>query len=421
MTANDTVHPGKELLYQTCGFAYAFPSTVLLLNRQIKQEASQILYGRNPFFLEVHPNYDEGSPRYLRIRARRTSDRIKALAQSSIRPLVRNFVLKITVACHWLESRNGLDLTVKSYGSSETNQSILSLLGHGPILESLTIHLRLFNAGVVDHPEMNEDPWCKSTLPAYLQGLSHRARSVKIDHEILSPDIQRFFHEDNVLQLEQLRQQLQYRPVKKTSFLDLPREYRDVIYGYLFAHRHRKSPVMVKWTPASASFPRALLQSCRQINEEAMVFLYAHIKLSILIGLSSASLVMATVPPQYRSLIRHYDIAIIEQYDGPPTYAKVHDVCKELRAGPHIKSVRIQIEVVKPPLARPGNDEDPYAFVDGFAPLADHVDRFIVGIIATTERKADSSRDEECYRRLRGVLDGPAKWSYAYRDWQFKD
>ncbi|MCJ1390659.1 hypothetical protein MMC18_003520 [Xylographa bjoerkii] len=403
-----------------CGFAYAFPSAVFVLNRQIKQEASEIIYGRNPFVIGVYPIYDERAPRTLRAKAKSTSDMIEALSQSPVRPLVKQFALKMTIACYWLESRDGMDLMVNAYGPNPANPLAISLLKHGPILESLHIHLRLCNAGVANQSSDNEAPRGKSTLPAYFQELTRRVRNVKIDYDMVSPGIERFFHEENVLQLEQLRQQLQYRPVKKASFLGLPRECRDVIYSYLLYYKQPMKPVMVKWTPASAAFPTALLRSCQQIKDEAATYLYSHIELPILIGLSSARMVMATVPPQYRPLVRHYDIAIIERYDSPPTYEKVHDVCKELREGPRIKSVRIQIEVSKSQQALPW-DRVRYAFVDGFAPLADHVDTFIVGIIATTERIPDSSRDQECYGRLRGALDGPAKWSYPYRDYQFKD
>ncbi|MCJ1415971.1 hypothetical protein MMC32_002306 [Xylographa parallela] len=346
---------------------------------------------------------------------------LEALAQTSIWPFVKNFVLKITIACYWLEYRDGLDLMVKSDGTRQTNPSVMSLLAQGPLLESLKIHLRLCNAGAAYQRKENEDPRCKSDLPVYLQELTHRARKVNVHYEIVSPGIQRFFSGENFLQLEQLGQQLHYRPVQRASLLGLPRECRDLIYRYLLSHREQKKPVMVRWTPASTAFPTALLRSCPEIKAEAATFLYSNLELSILIGLSSARMVMATVPPQYRTLIRHYDIAIIERYDSWPTYEKVYDICNELRAGPRIQSVRIQIEVSKSQQALPRDSLDRYAFVDGFAPLAYHVDKFIVGIIATTERIADSSRDEECYRRLRGVLDGPAKWSYPLHDYQFKD
>ncbi|MCJ1436549.1 hypothetical protein MMC27_005928 [Xylographa pallens] len=421
MTPNNRENPGRELVNQTCGFAYAFPSTLFVLNRQIKQEASEIIYGRNVLSIELHPVYGDGAARSMQARANRITTMVEALSQSSIRPFVKNFVLKITIACYWLEWRDGLDLMVQSYGSRQANPSVMSLLTHGPLLESLKIHLRLCNAGTANHPKENEDPRCKSDLPVYLQELTHRARTVKIHYDIVGPGLRRFFSEENFLQLEQLGQQLHYRPVKRASFLGLPRECRDVIYQYLLSDREQKKPVMVKWTPASATFPTALLQCCPQIKAEAATFLYSNIELSILIGLSSARMVMATVPPQYRALIRHYDIAVIERYDSWPTYEKVYDVCNELRAGPRIQSVRIQIEVSKSQQAFPRDSLDRYAFVDGFAPLANHVDHFIVGIIASTERIPDSSRDEECYRRLRGVLDGPAKWSYPIPDYQFKD
>ncbi|MCJ1316167.1 hypothetical protein MMC15_001487 [Xylographa vitiligo] len=420
MIPTNRVNPGRELIYQTCGFLYTFPSAVFVLNRQVKQEASQIIYGKNILSIELHPIYGDAAPRIIQARANRITKAVDALSQSSIRPLLKNFVLKISIDCYWLETRNGLDLIVPANGPAQPNRSVMSLLTDGPILESLKIYLRLCDAGAANQPEDNEHSWCKSDLSVYLQELTDRARNVKIDYNIVSLGITRFFHEENFIQLEQLGQQLHYRPVKKASLLGIPRECRDVIYQYLLSHKEQKRPVMVKWTPASATFPTALLRTCPQIKEEAATFLYSHIQLSILIGLSSARMVMATVPPQYRALIRHYDIAIIQRYDNWPTYEKVYDVCNELRAGPRIKSVRIQIEVSKTPQLR-GGILDWYAFVDGFAPLANHVDNFIVGIIATTEMISDSSRDEACYRRLRGVLDGPAKWSYPFRDYQFKD
>ncbi|MCJ1378534.1 hypothetical protein MMC17_001633 [Xylographa soralifera] len=418
MTPNNREHPGQELLHQACGFAYAFPSAIFVLNRQIKQEASEVIYGRNTLSIELHPMYGDEAPRHLQARSNKIANAVEAFSRSSIRPFVKHFVLKIIVACYWYEFRNGMDLMVQSTGSRLPNRSTMSLLTDGPTLESLKIFLRLGNAGQANPPKETEDPRCKSDLPVYLQELTKRALNMKVHYDILSPSITRFFHEENFLQLERLGQQLHYRPAKNASLLGLPRECRDVIYKHLLSHEDQKEPVMIKWKPASTTFPTALLRSCSQIKEEAATFLYSHIQLSILIGLSSARMVMATVPPQYRALIRHYDIAIIQRYDSWPTYEKVHDVCWELRAGPRIKSVRIQIEVSKSPQFLRGS-LDRHAFVDGFAPLADHVDNIIVGVIAC--RTPEWSRNEECYRRLRAVLDGPAKWSYPFRNYQFKD
>ena len=110
-------NPGRELVNQICGFAHAFPSTVFLLNHQIKQEASEIIYGRNILSIELHPIYGDNAPRSLQARANKITNAVEALAQSSIRSPVKNFVLKITVNCYWLEDRNGMDLMVRSYRS----------------------------------------------------------------------------------------------------------------------------------------------------------------------------------------------------------------------------------------------------------------------------------------------------------------
>ncbi|MCJ1283320.1 hypothetical protein MMC26_002648 [Xylographa opegraphella] len=416
-------HPktaGKESTFPNIGFAYALPSTIFVLNRQIGHEAGAILYGKNVFSIELHTIQGPGLPPSVQERAERMADAVEALARSPARPLVRRFVLKMAVACYWLEGRKGLDLVVTEDGSRQADGAAMALLTDGPLLESLMLRLRLCDAGAAIPPRGNEVPPCTSELPVYLKRLTQRARNVNIHYEIISPVTRRFFHEENFIQLEQLGQQLHYRAVRRASLLGLPPECRDVIYSYLLCQAEQKAPVVGKWTPASATFPTALLRSCSQIKKEAAPFLYSRIQLSILIGLSSVRMAMARVPPQYRALVRHYDLTVIERYNLLPTYEDVYEVCTELRAGPRIKSVRIHIEVPKrqTPLKR---GLDRYAFVDGFAPLADHVDHFIVGIIAATANTPDSSRDEDCYRRLRGVLEGGAKWSYPFREYQFKD
>ena len=404
-----------------CGFTYTFPMTIFLLNRQVKQEAAPVLYGKNSFFIEVYPIEDERELGPMRARANMASDMITALSKSSIRPLVKSFVLKRMIADFCFKSRNAIEFMVGSDEPSMLNTLAISLLRNGPILDSLEICLFLFKARVVSHAtKKKKDSRCKSTLLEYFWRLTGRVQNVKIDYVMLDVEAQRYFQKDTLVQMGLLRQQLQYHPAERASFLGLPRECRDVIYSYL-THKQHKKPMRLQWTSTSTTFPTALLRACQQIHNEAAAFLYSHMELSILIGLHSAGMVMAMVPPQYRSLIRHYNMAILERHDSPLTYEKVHDVCMELRAGPRIKSVGIEIKVTKSEQAVPEEHQDRYSFVDGFAPLADHVETFIIGVIATMEGRRDSSRDEECYRRLRRVLDGPAVWSYPCRDYQFKD
>ena len=151
----------------------------------------------------------------------------------------------------------------------------MALLTAGPLLENLKVYLRLCNAGVANRPQENEDPRCKTDLPVYLKELTKRARNVKIDYELGGPVLRTFFHDENLIQLEQLGQQLHYRAVKKASFLGLSRECRDMVYRSLLSRRKGQKLATVKWMCPSETFPTALLRTCSQIKEEAAAFLYS--------------------------------------------------------------------------------------------------------------------------------------------------
>ncbi|MCJ1472329.1 hypothetical protein MMC13_000976 [Lambiella insularis] len=408
----------KYLSHVPSGFAYTFPTTVFLLNRRISFEASLVIYGRNPFIIDL--DHFDIAPRRTPVLREATSRDIRTLAESSSRrSLVKTFTLRFAVPCLWVEGREGLDLYSGGRVVRPLLDKAISLIHRGPLLDNLRVLLRFSNTGAANSSKKK----CSSDLTESLSGLAHRVRKVEVDYVLLHPMRLSPYIAGNHVHLEELRQMLQYHPSRRVSLLGLPRECRDIIYSSLLSEKPNKTPNLVAWTPISKTFSTALLRTCHQINEEATSVFYSNTRLSILVGLSSARMVIATVPPQYRHLVKHYEIAIIERYDSPPTYGKVHDVCQELRARPKIKSIEIQIEVAM----APWYGREAYNFVDGFAPLNEHVDEIRIGILRRTSYSSSSlpSRphgpDDECYRRLKGVLPGPAKWTFPYPYYQFKD
>lgn len=412
LTAKDDEDEGFGRLL--CGFACRFPMTVFLLNRQITQEASLVLYSTNPYIFGLERPYGPMKAFPIRRRQQMNIKGIQTLAASPVRALVKTFVLRITLDCYRLEDRDGLDLWIKHGRNPMPLEQVITLLQQGPLLDNLKILLHM-----ADERRANSGPpMGSSVLFEVFDRLAHRVRKVEVDYLLHEPQVLKGYLSRYLGHLEELRQKLQYQASKKASLLGLPRECRDMIYYYLVSKKDHKTPTQGSWKPVPSTFSTALLRTCHQINEEATVCLYSNMTVSILVGLSTPQMVMARVPPRYRHLIKHYEIAIIERYDSPPTYEKVLDVCQELRAGPRIKSVGIQIEVAIVPWYGPKSCD----FIDGFAPLNDHVDEVRVGVLKRTSYGSSSfGRADECYRRLKGVLPGPAKWTFPYPEYQFKD
>ena len=113
------------LLWGT-GFEYTFPLSVLLLNRQINNEATQALYGDNVFAL----NIDYTSPV--------VANSLRAIMASSIRPWVRKFVIRVVMGIPYLPPFDSVEAI-----SIETARILVhtfTLLADGSPIESLHLY-----------------------------------------------------------------------------------------------------------------------------------------------------------------------------------------------------------------------------------------------------------------------------------------
>ncbi|KAI9795418.1 MAG: hypothetical protein M1835_005839 [Candelina submexicana] len=213
--------------YAITAFQKTFPTSSILSNRQIHDEATRVFYGQNTFVIEV----DKVSPPI--------QNSLAVLLATQYAHLVRKYLIRI----------------LKEESVPRKLQTICELLGAGPRLHRLII------AGDLEY----SPTWVGENMSMFC-GLQGHVQTVSyvMDGSNLIPEDERMVRK-NLTSLKKMLEESKTFPIFR-----LPREIRDEIYGFLLAERHR-------WAVTEGfryTFPKSLLLTSRQFYEEAVKAFY---------------------------------------------------------------------------------------------------------------------------------------------------
>ena len=334
---------------------------------------------------------------------------LEALNGCSFRCWVRNIVLEINLDKPFqrrFDTAEAICLQVAKIIKYTTH-----ILASGPDLDSLRILL---------HEKASFPPaeWTvkKSVLEASAP-LYGRARNVEVNMDMENEV--KGVRGEGIEDLALLRRSLQILPIQPAFFLAIPEEIRRMVYSQLMTVRYSdllSNPFSTDDRP-SHTFPSALLRTCRSVHDEASTYFYSNLTWNIRMNRWQAPRVPAKLVPRYSHMISHFEISInlLQSFGTMPR--DLEEMSEEISRYGRIKTLQIHT------IASGDANENPYNYLQGLLPLADRVDKVIIGSLMRDCRRDFGSdfRDEEAYRHLKQIFYRVEKWSFPYADHQYKD
>lgn len=394
------------ICWRALGFAPKFDRAILSVNRQIHHEASEIFFYYKPLMIWVSglDMWQMWNREFERL--------IETLAKSSSRPYMKQFVLNVAIECDQGELYDH-DVNHNYQTAVRELAMAIDLVAQGPMIKSLKVRFQPLNNSGGGWSERSKFPMEVLAVFGPLHG--------RVSHVTVEPTWGR----EKLPQLHGLRQMLQVLDRQRTSFLGLPFDIRQICYSHMVTHDSVPQPPCrdVKWndhlfwgSPAS-TFPVAFFRTCRQVHDEATLYFYSRISQPLIVPYWWPRVQWTRVGNSYLHHVRHYDIAVIEDDNDGVQYEELSEVVSELCKGPRVKSLRIRTAVNHSRTHRATST--PPTALDAFSALANHVDKIILGPLLVRKDRITNSemaweRDELCYRHLREILAGPAKWEVPY-------
>ena len=263
---------------QAPGFAFRFLCAILLVNRQIHHEARQFIYRANPLTLDIAGVNEWGSPCQVSARM------IETFKRSSIRPMMEDFVLSVTLA-HPTRKHATMGTyhpTVPHIYTTAARElaAAVALMVQRPLIRSLKIVF-----------QTTHRPPARNSRRTTMLMMDVMNLFGPLLGRVTSVTIHSDWPGKSLAQLNLLCEKLQVLRCRDTSFLGLSQEVRQLCYSYMLSRRSRarfacrnvKGNNDLRFGSPAHTFPTALFRTCHQLHDEATTYLYSHIKLPLIV------------------------------------------------------------------------------------------------------------------------------------------